>query len=60
MAATVAAGQCGIRSAGGILGFHFYTLSRAELTLAICRMLRVRPNPAAANGDRQKVLAPTG
>ena len=60
VAATVAAEQCRILRAAGIRDFHFYTLNRAELTLAICRMLGVRPNPAAANGDREKVLAPAG
>jgi methylenetetrahydrofolate reductase (NADPH) len=27
---------------------HFYTLNRAELTVAICRMLGIRPKVAAA------------
>ena len=29
--------------AEGVEEFHFYTLNRATLTLAICRMLGLRP-----------------
>ena len=32
----------------GIDEFHFYTLNRAELTVAICHALGVRPSAAAA------------
>ncbi len=60
VAATVAAEQCRILRAAGVRDFHFYTLNRAELTVAICRMLGVRPNPVAANGDRRKELASAG
>ncbi len=42
VAATVAAEQCRALYAEGIRHFHFYTLNRAELTLAICHMLGLR------------------
>lgn len=42
VAATVAAEQCRVLYANGIRHFHFYTLNRAELTLAICHMLGMR------------------
>jgi methylenetetrahydrofolate reductase (NADPH) len=42
VAATVAAEQCRVLYANGIRNFHFYTLNRAEHTLAICHMLGMR------------------
>lgn len=42
VAATVAAGQCRLLRREGIEDFHFYTLNRADLTLAICHILGVR------------------
>lgn len=42
VAATVAAEQCRILHANGVNRFHFYTMNRAELTVAICHMLGVR------------------
>jgi methylenetetrahydrofolate reductase (NADPH) len=49
VAASVAAEQCTALRGHGIDEFHFYTLNRAELVVAICRMLGVRSNvPAAA------------
>ena len=47
VAATVAAELCRRLYAGGVRGFHFYTLNRAELSFAICHLLGVRPRPAA-------------
>ena len=41
VAATVAAEQCRYLVEHGITSFHFYTLNRADLTLAICRTLGV-------------------
>ena len=41
VAATIAAELCGQLYAGGVRHFHFYTLNRADLSLAICRMLGV-------------------
>ncbi len=32
----------------GVTDFHFYTLNRADLVFAICHVLGVRPQPAAA------------
>lgn len=53
VAATVAAEQCQALQAQGVNDFHFYTLNRADLTVAICRMLGVKakaavPSPAPA------------
>lgn len=42
VAATVAAEQCQALQAGGVEHFHFYTLNRADLTVAICRMLGIK------------------
>lgn len=41
IAAAIAVEQCQRLRAEGVDAFHFYTLNRAELTLAICRMLGV-------------------
>ena len=48
VAATVAAEQCRALYADGVRSFHFYTLNRAELTVAICHMLGVRAHATAA------------
>lgn len=49
VAATVAVEQCRALEREGVKQFHFYTLNRAELTVAICHMLGVRaPRNAAA------------
>lgn len=45
VAATTAAQLCLRLASEGVTDFHFYTLNRAELTLATCRMLGVRPAP---------------
>ena len=42
IAATIAAELCRRLYAGGVRGFHFYTLNRAELAFAICHLLGVR------------------
>lgn len=47
VAATVAVEQCRVLQHHGVDSFHFYTLNRAELTLAICRILGIRPQTAA-------------
>jgi len=44
IAAIVAVEQCRILHSGGVNDFHFYTLNRADLTLAICHILGVAPN----------------
>lgn len=46
VAAAVTAELCARLAAEGVEDFHFYTLNRADLTLAICRILGVRPRPA--------------
>ena len=49
VAASVAAGQCRELQRHGVHDFHFYTLNRADLTVAICHMLGVRAaQPALA------------
>ena len=48
VAAHVAGEQCRKLQAEGVDEFHFYTLNRAELTRAICRLLGVRPHHTAA------------
>jgi methylenetetrahydrofolate reductase (NADPH) len=48
VAASIAAEQCRLLQANGVNEFHFYTLNRADLTVAICHMLGVRGRPAAA------------
>jgi methylenetetrahydrofolate reductase (NADPH) len=48
VAASVAAEQCTSLRRHGVDEFHFYTLNRAELVVAICRMLGVRPAVSAA------------
>jgi methylenetetrahydrofolate reductase (NADPH) len=47
LAASIAAEQCRLLRAAGVEEFHFYTLNRAKLTLAICHILGLRaPLPA--------------
>ena len=48
IAASVAIEQVRSLQTEGIDEFHFYTLNRSELTFAICHVLGVRPQPAAA------------
>ena len=49
VAASIAAEQCRRLHAEGVHEFHFYTLNRADLIVAICHLLGVRaPKPAAA------------
>nr|WP_219846170.1 methylenetetrahydrofolate reductase [NAD(P)H] [Emcibacter nanhaiensis] len=44
VAATVAAEQCLRLYQSGVRHFHIYTLNRAELTLALCHILGIRPH----------------
>jgi methylenetetrahydrofolate reductase (NADPH) len=46
IAATVAAEQCTSLKAHGVRAFHFYTLNRANLTTAVCRLLGLQGRPA--------------
>ena len=51
IAASVAIEQVKLLERHGVCDFHFYTLNRAELTVAICHTLGLRPgaqSPAAA------------
>jgi len=48
IASAVAADLCARLAAEGVEDFHFYTLNRADLTLALCRILGAR---APAPGD---------
>jgi methylenetetrahydrofolate reductase (NADPH) len=49
VAASIAAEQCRLLQAAGVNEFHFYTLNRADLTVAICHMIGVRgPVPVAS------------
>jgi methylenetetrahydrofolate reductase (NADPH) len=45
IAASVASEMCARLAEEGFGDFHFYTLNRAELTYAICRVLGVRETP---------------
>ncbi|MCP1728534.1 methylenetetrahydrofolate reductase (NADPH) [Natronospira proteinivora] len=51
VAATVASEQCLDLQAEGVEEFHFYTLNRAQLTKAICRMLGICPGRGAPAAD---------
>jgi len=54
VAASIAIEQCRLLQAEGVREFHFYTLNRADLAVAICHMLGVRarmPARAGANGS---------
>ena len=49
VAASLTAEQCRRLQANGVPEFHFYTLNRADLLVAICHLLGVRaPKPATA------------
>lgn len=48
VATAIAAELCARLAAEGVQDFHFYTLNRADLTLALCRMLGVKPQEKAA------------
>ena len=50
VAASVAAEQCLRLQAQGVTEFHFYTLNRAELTLAICHRLGLKPAAETHDG----------
>jgi len=47
VAAATTAQLCAQLAAEGVEDFHFYTLNRADLTLAICRIIGVRAKEAA-------------
>ncbi|HXV74010.1 MAG TPA: methylenetetrahydrofolate reductase [NAD(P)H] [Sphingomonadales bacterium] len=47
VAATIAGELVKRLNTGGVADFHFYTLNRADLTFAICRLLGLRPQEAS-------------
>jgi len=52
VAASIAIEQCRLLQAEGVREFHFYTLNRADLAVAICHMLGVRaPMPSAVGAN---------
>jgi methylenetetrahydrofolate reductase (NADPH) len=50
VAASIAAEQCRLLQAAGVNEFHFYTLNRADLIVAICHMIGVRGPGVPATG----------
>ena len=55
VAASIAAEQCRLLQAAGVNEFHFYTLNRADLTVAICHMIGVRGAPAGIAPEPQSL-----
>jgi methylenetetrahydrofolate reductase (NADPH) len=54
IAAAIAAEQCRLLAAAGVREFHFYTLNRADVVYALCRVLDVKPTnqePSPPVGD---------
>ena len=52
VAATVAAEQCKLLVEHGVRDFHFYTMNKANLTAATCRILGLTPKPQPSpSGD---------
>lgn len=58
VAATVAAEQCRELAERGVRHFHFYTMNRAELTAATCRILGVRPSPSPTRSSTSTAQDP--
>lgn len=52
VAASIAIEQCRLLQRAGYDAMHFYTLNRAELVLAICHLLGIRPGQEGADGRR--------
>jgi methylenetetrahydrofolate reductase (NADH) len=57
VAAAIAAEQCRQLQAEGVEEFHFYTLNRAELTRAVCRMIGIAADPPEELSVRQPAEA---
>lgn len=51
VAASLAADLCQALQREGVSHFHFYTLNKADVTLAVCRRLGLRPAPLPASKD---------
>jgi len=48
LAASIAASYCTRLQEEGLRAFHFYTLNRADLAYATCRVLGLRPRAVGA------------
>jgi methylenetetrahydrofolate reductase (NADPH) len=55
VSATIAAELCRHLYAGGVRQFHFYTLNRADLALAICHLLGLRASRSDGRGKAKPV-----
>lgn len=51
VAASLAADLCHGLQREGVSHFHFYTLNKADVTLAVCRRLGLKPAPLPASED---------
>ena len=54
VAASVASGQCRGLMAEGFDQFHFYTMNRAPLTRAVCRMIGILPDDRARSEQAKR------
>jgi methylenetetrahydrofolate reductase (NADPH) len=57
VAVSVAADLCRYLAARGVDDFHIYTLNRADLTAAICRLLRNDARSGQSQNEQPKLLA---
>ncbi|MEO3430348.1 methylenetetrahydrofolate reductase [NAD(P)H] [Pelagibius sp. CAU 1746] len=57
VAVSVAADLCRYLVARGVEDFHIYTLNRADLTAAICRLLRNDKRSGQSHNEQPKLLA---
>ncbi|HEX7884729.1 MAG TPA: methylenetetrahydrofolate reductase, partial [Phenylobacterium sp.] len=57
IAASVASEMCARLAEEGFGDFHFYTLNRADLTYAICRILGVRDAPPEPREEPKEAAA---
>ncbi|HZB92465.1 MAG TPA: methylenetetrahydrofolate reductase [Stellaceae bacterium] len=59
VAASIAAEQCRLLQAAGINEFHFYTLNRADLIVAICHLIGVRAAAASTAAASPSTASPS-
>ena len=52
---SIAVEQCRQIMALGVTAFHFYTLNRSELTVAVCRELGISPERSRASVDSDRI-----
>ena len=57
LALAICAGQCDDLREQGVRAFHFYTLNRADLTLAVCQALGC-DSSAPVDGERSPIAQP--